>query len=100
MGGSRPRTVGELKASGYRPRTVKDEMRAKKLFENGCNAEHGSSCYDLAVMYSNGEGMPKNKAKAKTLFSWWSAVKPGGAVFLTGYSEGGYATMAGARAVQ
>ena len=24
----RPRTVGELKATGYRPRTVKEEMRA------------------------------------------------------------------------
>lgn len=28
MTSSRPRTVGELKASGYRPRTVKEEMRA------------------------------------------------------------------------
>jgi magnesium chelatase subunit I len=28
MAPSRPRTVGELKASGYRPRTVKEEMRS------------------------------------------------------------------------
>src|SRR5690606_40199938 len=28
---SRPATLGELKASGYRPRTVKDEMRANLL---------------------------------------------------------------------
>ncbi|NJD19148.1 MAG: magnesium chelatase, partial [Gemmatimonadetes bacterium] len=28
MTSSRPRTVGELKASGYRPRTVKEEMRS------------------------------------------------------------------------
>src|SRR5437870_8919173 len=28
---SRPRTLGELKASGYRPRSVKDEMRANLI---------------------------------------------------------------------
>jgi len=38
--------------------------------------------------------------RAKESFWWWSAVKPNGKVFLTGYSEGGYATMAGARALQ
>ena len=31
MTSKRPRTVGELKASGYRPRTVKDEMRANLI---------------------------------------------------------------------
>jgi magnesium chelatase subunit I len=35
MGASRPRTVGELKASGYRPRTVKDEMRANLVRKLG-----------------------------------------------------------------
>jgi len=38
--------------------------------------------------------------KAKQLFGWWSAVKPKGSVFITGYSEGGYAAMAGALALQ
>src|SRR5262249_27939805 len=35
---SRPRTLGELKSAGYRPRTVKDELRANlvaRLREGG-----------------------------------------------------------------
>jgi len=35
MGPSRPRTVGELKASGYRPRTVKEEMRSNLVRKLG-----------------------------------------------------------------
>jgi pimeloyl-ACP methyl ester carboxylesterase len=47
-----------------------------------------------------GESVKGALRRAKELFGWWSAVKPKGSVFITGYSEGGYAAMAGALALQ
>ena len=47
-----------------------------------------------------GESVKGALEKAKRSFGWWSAVKPSGSVFITGYSEGGYAAMAGALALQ
>ena len=48
----RPRTLGELKASGYRPRTVKDEMRRNLLDRLGDNRElfPGIRGYDETVI--------------------------------------------------
>jgi pimeloyl-ACP methyl ester carboxylesterase len=47
-----------------------------------------------------GESVKGALQRAKDCFWWWSAVKPSGKVFITGYSEGGYAAMAGAIALQ
>ncbi len=41
MAESRPRTVGELKASGYRPRTVKQEMRSNLV----CKLQEGEGLF-------------------------------------------------------
>jgi magnesium chelatase subunit I len=41
MAESRPRTVGELKASGYRPRTVKQEMRSNLV----CKLQEGERLF-------------------------------------------------------
>jgi magnesium chelatase subunit I len=52
MGESRPRTVGELKASGYRPRTVKDELRANlvRKLRRGDTLFEGVRGYDETVV--------------------------------------------------
>ncbi|GMV06829.1 MAG: magnesium chelatase [Gemmatimonadota bacterium] len=52
MGESRPRTVGELKASGYRPRTVKEEMRANlvRKLRDGETLFHGVRGYEDTVI--------------------------------------------------
>lgn len=49
---TRPRTVGELKASGYRPRTVKDEMRANliRMLRAGERLFPGIQGYDDTVV--------------------------------------------------
>ncbi len=47
-----------------------------------------------------GDSVKGALGQAKKSFGWWSAVKPNGKVFITGYSEGGYAAMAGAIALQ
>ena len=41
MAESRPRTVGELKATGYRPRTVKQEMRSNLV----CKLQEGERLF-------------------------------------------------------
>ncbi|HSR43255.1 MAG TPA: hypothetical protein VLL48_13800, partial [Longimicrobiales bacterium] len=49
---SLPSTVGELKASGYRPRTVKDEMRANlvRKLRDGETLFPGIVGYDETVL--------------------------------------------------
>jgi magnesium chelatase subunit I len=50
--GQRPGTVGELKASGYRPRTVKEEMRANlvRKLRDGETLFHGVQGYQDTVI--------------------------------------------------
>jgi len=37
---------------------------ARKLLERGCRQAHGASCFNLAVMYKNGDdGVPADAAK-------------------------------------
>ena len=52
MGQLRPRTVGELKASGYRPRTVKEELRANLVRKLRAGEElfRGVRGYDETVV--------------------------------------------------
>jgi len=46
----------------------RDPIRAEKLLSQGCNRGHAPSCYNLAVMYTQGdEGVPINEEKAKEL---------------------------------
>lgn len=38
----------------------RDPARAKDLLERGCGLNHGPCCFNLAVMYKNGdEGVPR-----------------------------------------
>ena len=52
MGQARPRTVGELKASGYVPRSVKDEMRSNlvRKLRDGEKLFQGIQGYDDTVV--------------------------------------------------
>ena len=52
MGQARPRTVGELKASGYQPRTVKEEMRTNlvRKLRDGDRLFPGVQGYDDTVI--------------------------------------------------
>jgi magnesium chelatase subunit I len=49
---SKPRTLGELKASGYRPKTVKDELRSnlRRALAKGENPFPGIFGYDRTVL--------------------------------------------------
>lgn len=48
--------------------TARDPPRAQKLLEKGCSHNHGPSCYNLTVMYKNGDdGVPRC-----VLVLWWS----------------------------
>ena len=37
-----------------------DYVKASKLFEKGCNGGDSRSCFNLGVIYSEGEGVEKN----------------------------------------
>ncbi len=52
------------------------------------------------ITMSLGESVKGALRKARDSFGPFSIVKPSGSVFITGYSEGGYAAMAGAIALQ
>lgn len=43
-----------LRQDGKGP-TPRDPPRARKLLEQGCAQNHGPSCYNLTVMYKNGD---------------------------------------------
>jgi TPR repeat protein len=47
----------------------KDNKKAKALFENGCKGDSKASCGMLGVMYRDGMGIPRDKAKAKTFMT-------------------------------
>ena len=49
---TRPRTLGELKASGYQPRTIREEMRQNLItrLENGQPMFQGISGYETTVL--------------------------------------------------
>lgn len=47
---------------------VKDVARAVALFEKGCKLENGDSCNTVAVIYLNGDGVPKDLEKARGFF--------------------------------
>merc|ERR1712150_322041 len=43
---------------------VRDPKRAEEVFLQGCERSHGPSCFDLAVLYRNGDdGIPKDEDK-------------------------------------
>jgi TPR repeat protein len=43
---------------------ARDPKKAQEYFTRGCDANHGPSCYNLAVMYKNGDiGVPKDEAQ-------------------------------------
>ena len=43
---------------------VRDPLKAIEYFERSCAANHAPSCFNLAVMYKNGDtGIPKSEEK-------------------------------------
>jgi TPR repeat protein len=53
-------------ASDKRASLKRDPLFAEKLLQLGCSRGHAPSCYNLAVMYTQGdEGIEKNEEKAK-----------------------------------
>ncbi|WP_415752162.1 tetratricopeptide repeat protein [Helicobacter pylori] len=41
-----------------------DFTQAKKYFKKACDLKEGMGCYNLGVLYQNGEGVEKNLKKA------------------------------------
>ena len=46
----------------------KNPLRAAQLYEKACDLGHENACYNLGVMYMDGEFLKKNKLKAAELF--------------------------------
>jgi TPR repeat protein len=56
----------EKLASDARTSLKRDPQFAEQLLQRGCSRGHPPSCFNLAVMYTNGdEGIDKNEQKAK-----------------------------------
>src|SRR5437868_5963195 len=49
-------------------RFAKDEHRAATLYEAACSGGSAEGCYNLGVLYANGNGVAKDKHRAVTLF--------------------------------
>merc|ERR1711865_32340 len=53
-------------ASDERTSLKRDPQYAEQLLHRGCSRGHSPSCYNLAVMYTNGDkGIDKDEKKAK-----------------------------------
>jgi len=47
----------------------KNFVEAAKLFQQTCNEGYEKSCFNLGVMYRDGQGVAQNRQKAIELFS-------------------------------
>ena len=56
----------EKRSNDERSSLKRDPQFAEKLLQQGCSRGHAPSCYNLAVMYTQGdEGIEKSEEKAK-----------------------------------
>jgi TPR repeat protein len=46
----------------------KDDARAAKLYERACNLAWTPGCYNLAIMYERGTGVPADRHRAAELY--------------------------------
>jgi uncharacterized protein len=53
---------------GMRLEAESKPQRARRYFEVACDKGHMSSCYDLAVLYEHGQGMPTDPERAHELY--------------------------------
>ena len=42
----------------------KDEAKAASFYERACDMKYEAGCYNLAIMYERGGGVPQDRAKA------------------------------------
>ena len=45
-----------------------DYKKANELFSKSCDLGFGSGCYDLGILYTNGQGVKQDKSMAKEYF--------------------------------
>ncbi len=55
-------------SEGIKAYQAKDYARARTLYDQACKGGFAKGCYNLGVMFSNGEGGARNKARARALF--------------------------------
>ncbi|MDA3047490.1 tetratricopeptide repeat protein [Campylobacter sp. JMF_08 NE1] len=46
----------------------RDIFKAKDLYTKACDGDNATACYNLAILYSKGEGVRQDKFKAKELY--------------------------------